>query len=253
MYRQVADALRDRIDDHTVGEGQALPSEQALVSEFGVGRSTVRHAIDVLRAEGLIVTRQGLGSRVQRRRAARVVTSDRYTRATDDADDASPAPGTGDDQPQVRVDLAVEDAPDDVAGRLALGGDRRVLRRHSHLVEAGRVVRRSVSWVPYRLVARTAVCDPANEPWPGGTVARLAFVGTVVTGVHEDVSARPATPDEAHALGVRPGAVVLAVVRTMLAAASPVETADIAMATDRYRLHYHVPVTPPPRPDARGA
>lgn len=45
--------------------GEAIPSERELAREFGVGRSTLRAAIHVLRAEGLVVTSVGRAGRTR--------------------------------------------------------------------------------------------------------------------------------------------------------------------------------------------
>lgn len=58
-YQQVADQLRDRILDGTVGTGDRLPTEVELSEIFGVSRSTVREALRVLASRGLIRTTRG--------------------------------------------------------------------------------------------------------------------------------------------------------------------------------------------------
>jgi DNA-binding FadR family transcriptional regulator len=55
----LADALREQILAGEVGEGTALPPERALVDETGLGRGSVREALRVLEAEGLIRTKTG--------------------------------------------------------------------------------------------------------------------------------------------------------------------------------------------------
>jgi GntR family transcriptional regulator, transcriptional repressor for pyruvate dehydrogenase complex len=45
--------------------GDAIPSERALARELGVGRSTLRSAINVLRAEGMLVTSLGRNGRTR--------------------------------------------------------------------------------------------------------------------------------------------------------------------------------------------
>jgi GntR family transcriptional regulator len=57
-YLNLADALRERIAGGATG---ALPSEAELGREHGVSRVTVRRALEVLRDEGLVVARQGIG------------------------------------------------------------------------------------------------------------------------------------------------------------------------------------------------
>jgi DNA-binding FadR family transcriptional regulator len=42
--------------------GERLPTEQELMAKLGVSRTVIREAVATLRAEGLIATRQGIGS-----------------------------------------------------------------------------------------------------------------------------------------------------------------------------------------------
>lgn len=59
-YVQVADHIAGRIE---VGEFKhKLPAERALAEEYGVAYQTLRHAMEVLRERGLIITRQGRGT-----------------------------------------------------------------------------------------------------------------------------------------------------------------------------------------------
>ena len=53
-YRRVAAVLRRRISRGDWQPGDRLPALDMLVEEFGVGRITVRHALDLLADEGLI-------------------------------------------------------------------------------------------------------------------------------------------------------------------------------------------------------
>jgi DNA-binding GntR family transcriptional regulator len=55
-YRQVAAWLRDQIAAGDLLPGQVLPSEKELTDLFGIGRSTARHAIALLRDEELVRT-----------------------------------------------------------------------------------------------------------------------------------------------------------------------------------------------------
>ena len=58
-YQEIAQVLRERIAD--VGRGHVLPSESDLSAEFGVSRVTVRRALETLRDEHLVESRQGFG------------------------------------------------------------------------------------------------------------------------------------------------------------------------------------------------
>ena len=58
-YEQVADQLRELIVTGTVPQGGRLPSETVLARDLGVSRTTVREALRLLAAQGLIRTAKG--------------------------------------------------------------------------------------------------------------------------------------------------------------------------------------------------
>ena len=65
LYRQLADILRRQIETGVRQPGELLPSEPRLGQRYDIGTLTVRHAIGVLRGEGLVETVQGVGNRVR--------------------------------------------------------------------------------------------------------------------------------------------------------------------------------------------
>ncbi|HEX6519374.1 MAG TPA: GntR family transcriptional regulator [Streptosporangiaceae bacterium] len=65
--RQVADVLRREVL-HDAFAGGVLPGEADLAREFGASRNAIRDALDILRAEGLVVRVQGAGTRVAGRK-----------------------------------------------------------------------------------------------------------------------------------------------------------------------------------------
>lgn len=66
LATQLIEVLRGRIEGGTYGTGDRLPSEHALIAEFGVSRTVVREAIANLRAIGLVSSRQGVGAFVSK-------------------------------------------------------------------------------------------------------------------------------------------------------------------------------------------
>ena len=79
-YQTVADTLRAAIQSGLYEDTMLLPTEQALCQQFQVSRQTVRQALSLLAAEGLIERRQGSGSHIldqgtpRRRTVAVVIT-----------------------------------------------------------------------------------------------------------------------------------------------------------------------------------
>lgn len=58
-YLTIADTLRSQIEQREYAPGDRLPSERELVTDFGVARMTVRHALELLQDEGVIDRRRG--------------------------------------------------------------------------------------------------------------------------------------------------------------------------------------------------
>lgn len=59
LYRRVAADLREAITSGSYGEAGRLPAEGALAEQYGVSRGTVRQALAMLRADGLVTSRRG--------------------------------------------------------------------------------------------------------------------------------------------------------------------------------------------------
>ena len=91
-YQQVANALRAAILTRKLMPGEQLPSGSELAERYGVARATVQQAIRVLRADGLIVSRQGSG----------VFVRERTTRAVS----LRPHVEAAFEQPKVTIDFA---------------------------------------------------------------------------------------------------------------------------------------------------
>jgi GntR family transcriptional regulator, transcriptional repressor for pyruvate dehydrogenase complex len=62
LAHEVVDVLSGRIRDGSLAPGAKLPTEAAVMEEFGVSRTVVREAISRLQASGLVETRHGVGT-----------------------------------------------------------------------------------------------------------------------------------------------------------------------------------------------
>ncbi|AYA10801.1 MULTISPECIES: GntR family transcriptional regulator [Enterobacter] len=68
MYRQIADALREKISAGELKPGDALPTESSLQEAFNVSRVTVRQALKLLTEEQIVASIQGSGTYVKEER-----------------------------------------------------------------------------------------------------------------------------------------------------------------------------------------
>jgi len=64
LYAQLAEVLRAQIVAGELQPNRPVPSELTLQQTYGVSRDTVRHALRVLREEGLVVAVRGKGTYV---------------------------------------------------------------------------------------------------------------------------------------------------------------------------------------------
>ncbi|NNG01904.1 MAG: GntR family transcriptional regulator [Desulfobacteraceae bacterium] len=65
LYHQLADLLITRIRSGEYAVGGRIPSENVLAETHGIGRPTVRQAIDLLVRKGLVAKKRGAGTYVQ--------------------------------------------------------------------------------------------------------------------------------------------------------------------------------------------
>ena len=66
QYRKLYEVLRKHIIEGVYEEGSLLPSENELCAAYQMTRPTVRHALDSLVKDGLIIKKQGKGSIVRK-------------------------------------------------------------------------------------------------------------------------------------------------------------------------------------------
>lgn len=246
-YRAIAGELRTRINAGVYAPGARLPAEDDLKIEFGVARNTIRQALDVLRAEGLVVTSVPQGTRVRQRIDERIVSlaPERY-RLTNGppsnpySRDFNTRIGGG---PVLDVMILREVALPDTARLLQIPAGTPVLRRDYVFFGAGAQVpfQMSSSFIPLDIVAGTAIEDPNLEPWDGGTVGQMASLGICVSRVRHTARARMPTRREVDVLKIPDLVPVIAITRTMLAGDRPVEVAhDMVMPADRTSLFNEV-------------
>jgi len=62
LSRRLFEQLAEQIKNGRLAPGARLPTEHELTRAAGVSRTVVREAVAALRAEGLVVTRQGVGA-----------------------------------------------------------------------------------------------------------------------------------------------------------------------------------------------
>lgn len=241
-YLRVAGDLREKIVSGSLPPHTRLPSQARIREEYGVSDTVALEARKVLMAEGLVEGRSGSGTYVRERPVPRRIARSGFRseagaspfRQEQTADGTR---GTWESRSEQ------EGASPEIAERLGVEPDDRVMRTRYVFREAGEAMMLSTSWEPLAVTGRTPVMLPEEGPLGGcGVVERMAAIDVVVDNVAEQVGARPGLAEELLALGGVPGHVVMVIERTYYASGRPVETADVVVPADRYRIAYHLPV-----------
>lgn len=234
--RQVADVLRQRITAGAFAEG-VLPDERILGQSFGAGRNVVREALDLLRDEGLITRRRGIGTRV---------TSPKFGHGLDRLTGlAETLAADGAVVNDVRAARLVPHAPKVITERLRLPeGSEAVYLERLRSVD-GTPLSVDTSWLAPEVGRQLLECDLAHRD-----VFDLIeeATGTRLGAADVTVHAVTADPDTARLLGIDEGAALFAIDRlTHLADGRPVDAETLRVRADRLALRtrlHRAPASP---------
>jgi GntR family transcriptional regulator len=278
VYLRVLEDLRMRIREGILAPGSRVPSRNAIIARYGVGETAAKHALQVLATEGLIEARAGSGSYVRQAQLSRYLEHDRlhFPGSPFGLDETEPIEQTvpGDHPAARRVTWEHQTEhvipPPSVARRLdpraastgaastgaastgaastgaastgaaTTGAAAALVTMTRYVLTAdGEPVQLATSYEPAGLTEGTAVALPEQGPLAGrGVIERMAYIGIHVDQVLEEVTVRQSLLAEAEALALPPGSPVLHIERLHLSGADPVETADIVIPADRFRLRY---------------
>ncbi len=226
-YERIADDLRDRIHAGELMPGVRLPAETALVEEYGRSLPTVRQALGLLQAEGLVEKQHGRGNFVRQRRTPVFRTNLRHqwekSRARKPEQQRKETGATEHDTGLEVNDLVFYavyseiEADEELAEIFGITvGTMMVERTYRTRYQAeDHPFSLVVSYLVRDMVAvNPELLDATNEPWPGGTQNQLYTIGIELARLEERVSARPPTAEESEELGLPPGTALIVLGKT---------------------------------------
>jgi GntR family transcriptional regulator len=193
-YREIADALRGRIDDGEFSSGRLLPSESDLSGSYNASRVTIRKALEVLRSEGLVDARQGFGWFV----ATETVQQPLAHLATIE----SQLEAEGRRSARQVLDFAFVVAPAHV--RAVLGTERVLVVRRLNLAD-GEPFARVTVWCPEALGSGLS----RDQVEQTSFYESLTAAGVRLAGASQTIGADAADDDDAELLQVPVGSPVL--------------------------------------------
>jgi GntR family transcriptional regulator len=241
-YQQIADRIRAQIDSGALRPGARLPSEPDLERECGASRNTVRLALALLTNQGLVVTRQGMGTFVTE--PARPFTA-LLSRVKGQPATGTVLPEVGNapaEREMARPVVEHVPASASVAEKLDIApGDLVVTRRTTGMIG-------SVPWLmmasyfPMDLAAGTAL-EQAGD-LPQGSIALLAELGYKQSGFSDEIGTRMPNSQEFGFFDLATGTPVLVVNRTAYAGERPIRLTRYVYRGDRVRLTHEVGTIP---------
>jgi GntR family transcriptional regulator len=194
-YHRVADQIRRLIRNGMYGPGDQMPTEASLADRFRVSLPTVRQAIAVLRAEGLLESRQGVGTFVKSEQRLQRRSRHRYGRARADKQLL-----TSHLRHQI-VFAGRAPVPDAIAGPIGLdqGAEVVVRRRILFDPQTGRPEEVGASYIPVDIAGGSYLEEPVVVP-KALFLCIEELSGKTYHYAHDQWVARAATSEEASAL-----------------------------------------------------
>jgi GntR family transcriptional regulator len=240
-YRQIAEAMKKAILEGTYTPGSKLPTEQQLADAWGASRDTVRQAIARLRAEGWVETQRPGGTFVRPRRTVRRRWAPDFPRGGPYRDFQG-ARLENTEMRIVAVEVVAADA--ELAAWLEIPEGAEVTMRRREWVVDGDVLQLFDSYFPQDVVRGTALDGPTIVEH--GSYWGLEAIGHRPARFTEEVTARPASAEEAAALRIGPGKPLLEIRRTTRdSEGRAVEGLRVRGGADRNVLVYEdIPIPP---------
>ncbi|WP_062991181.1 GntR family transcriptional regulator [Nocardia anaemiae] len=252
-YELIADSLRQRIQSQELRPGDRVPIETALADDYRVSVPTVRQALAVLRHEGLIGAKHGVGTYVRAPRIKVRRTDERHqwekNRVREPESVRRLNGATEYDTGLSMPDLAFSaryrtaEAADDLADAFGVPVGTKLLQRDYRTQYRSEDAPFSLvrSYLVYEVAeANPDLLDDDNEPWPGGTQHQLSTIGIELASITEEVHTRMPTASEADELGIPTTGVAVFDLRRIAIDMNGrvVEVADIVLPGDRSELVY---------------
>jgi DNA-binding GntR family transcriptional regulator len=201
-YLQVSQYLRQKIHKGDLQPEAPVPSVRQLAADWGIAKATAERAIATLRDEGILESRPGIGMVVSSKRARSSAEWLRNIRMNGQIYPSG--------QRSHKIVAERWPANEEIARTLGTDVGDMLVRRHRVTLANDEIISTSTSYLPGRFAR---VAPPLLKPdrLDEGTIGCIEkLAGVTVVEVIDERSARAATSEEAHELGVAEGAPVLA-------------------------------------------
>jgi GntR family transcriptional regulator len=243
VYKQIADWLRERIDDGWLQTDDKLPSESELMRQFGTTRTTVRRALESLAAEGRVRAERGVGVFVRETVRPDAIVRTPYDRLARHHRDAGrsglqvDAQSRGLEVRQDIIQLEEVPAPAAIAEQLGIDEGDTVFVRRRRMWMGDMPTQLADSYLPLDIAVGVLREESTGA---GGTHARIEENGHHLTHFVERLNVRMPVPAEMQLLRLEAGVPVVDLIQTAYAGDRAVECFVAVIAGDKYRFKYRI-------------
>lgn len=240
-YQEIADRLRDQIDAGLLQPGERLPSEPDLVKQFDASRNTVRLALALLTNQGLVVTRQGLGTFVNEPPVPFTALLSRVQSQPVGQSPSTLLPEVSNIDAEAQTSRQVVEkspASPSVAEKLEIKAGDLVVVRRRHGSIGGIPWMMMASFFPLDIAAGTPL-EQAGDIVTG-SIKLLADLGFSQLGFVDEIGSRMPNAREFAFFGLSTGTPVLVVNRTAYSQDRPIRLTRYTYRGDRVRLTHEV-------------
>ena len=251
MYRDIAERLRQQIENGDFKSGGQLPTEQDLQAQYNASRNTIREAIKQLTTLGLVETRPGQGTFVIPKVQPFVT---RLTGPPETAVDyTSGVLGEGGEATSSGIQVEIQEATDYVAVGLGLEVGTEVISRHRRRYVDGAPWALETSFYPGEFDDRGADKLRRARNIDEGTVTYLRnTIGVRQVGYRDWVTVRAPNATEADFFRLPPDGrvAVYEMFRTAFDGnEQPMRLTVTVVRADRNQLIVDVGLVPERKPD----
>ena len=248
LREQVADQIRQLIDEGQLQPGARLDPEDVLAKRYEVSRHTLRQALQDLTAEGLLASSRGQGRVVRSYKpltwhlSAYESRSHHIEAGQPNADQWDTEVREQGREPNQAVEVSIVEPTPHVVARLQVSdpADTIVMRRRIRRAD-GIPFQLADSFFRESLIRGTLLMKPRNVSAPGGI---LADIGYPQARFRDEITIRMPTKGEASILELPPGTPVAEITRTGYAQdGTPLRVMVTIAPGDRNTLVYEMDAT----------
>ena len=227
-YKRVYNSIREQITGKQYNIGSILPPEPELEKEFGVSRTTVRRAIELLVRDGFLSVRQGFGTQVISRKA--VQNLNKFSSISESLTKGGRQIGLR------SCFIERVGATEEIATLLGVPVRTPLICVHRIKTSDGKPISLTKNYILEQMVPGMDLHQPIDHLY----AYLKEHYGIVYTGSRDTISACNATFEMAQLLEIRPMEALLSVRRVCYMGTRPCEVDVVNIVADLYEYEVFV-------------